>query len=476
MKLGGENNPVNDMTIKVANGEEAEGSKGAAKVAVITRTRNRPLLLERAARSVAAQTFRDFIWVVVNDGGDESAVEKVVEEAGFPSGQVLLISQPVSRGMEAASNAGIRACGSEYIVIHDDDDSWEPDFLQKTVAFLERPESFRYGGVAVEALHVSEELRAGRIVEHARHSAMPLPRQIELAVMLRHNQFPPIAFLFRRAIWESIGGYDEDLPVLGDWAFNLNFLLNADIGVLPEALAGYHHRDTGGLSAGAYANSVISEKPLHREYAAIVRNRFLRRVGKDQTQTALIAILGSIIDDCQAEIRTLEGRLSTMASNVSRQKSIVEEFCINAGASLGKGGGNNALQDLLAKMQRYDASSTDRVGISARNVDEFDYLWAAGEVNRLLVGLRPKYVIFGKRCAPVDPSEQDWAPLLKALHYLRSRGRSVSTPYDFDEAAYLALYPDVGGAVAGGKQMSGYMHYLSHGRTEGRQRTTRGRG
>ena len=40
------------------------------KVAVITRTRNRALLLRRAARSVERQTFRAFSWVVVNDGGD----------------------------------------------------------------------------------------------------------------------------------------------------------------------------------------------------------------------------------------------------------------------------------------------------------------------------------------------------------------------------------------------------------------------
>ena len=46
-------------------------------VAVITRTRNRALLLRRAARSVERQTFRDFSWVVVNDGGDGEEVKPV---------------------------------------------------------------------------------------------------------------------------------------------------------------------------------------------------------------------------------------------------------------------------------------------------------------------------------------------------------------------------------------------------------------
>ena len=39
------------------------------KVAVITRTKDRPIFLKRALLSVSSQTFSDYIHVVVNDGG-----------------------------------------------------------------------------------------------------------------------------------------------------------------------------------------------------------------------------------------------------------------------------------------------------------------------------------------------------------------------------------------------------------------------
>ena len=39
--------------------------------------------------------------------------------------------------MEAASNAGIKATNGELIVIHDDDDTWHPDFLKKCVCVLQ---------------------------------------------------------------------------------------------------------------------------------------------------------------------------------------------------------------------------------------------------------------------------------------------------------------------------------------------------
>ena len=39
--------------------------------------------------------------------------------------------------MEAASNLGVRSSESTYIAIHDDDDLWDPQFLERTVATLD---------------------------------------------------------------------------------------------------------------------------------------------------------------------------------------------------------------------------------------------------------------------------------------------------------------------------------------------------
>src|SRR5690606_34179934 len=101
-------------------------------VAIITRTKNRPLLLQRAAESVASQTYPNYVWTIVNDGGDEALVRKVVEASRVDRRKIILVSNRDSLGMEAASNAGIANCRSDFIVIHDDDDSWEPTFLEET--------------------------------------------------------------------------------------------------------------------------------------------------------------------------------------------------------------------------------------------------------------------------------------------------------------------------------------------------------
>ena len=84
----------------------------SGKVAVITRTRDRPLLLQRAGRSVASQSYKNYLWVVVNDGGNAGEVKDVVAASGVPPEHLRVLSHNSSRGMEAASNSGIQSCDS----------------------------------------------------------------------------------------------------------------------------------------------------------------------------------------------------------------------------------------------------------------------------------------------------------------------------------------------------------------------------
>ena len=77
-----------------------------ARVAVITRTKDRPLLLRRAIRSVLDQTFKEWLLVIVNDGGSPDSVDLVVDAmADELSGQVVVLHHPVSFGMQTAANA-----------------------------------------------------------------------------------------------------------------------------------------------------------------------------------------------------------------------------------------------------------------------------------------------------------------------------------------------------------------------------------
>ncbi len=243
-------------------------------VAIITRTKNRPVLLKRALKSVLTQTFKDFVWVIINDGGDTVPIEAAASEAMSKGLDVLVVNNPSSLGMEAASNAGIRNSETEFVVIHDDDDTWEPQFLEKTVGFLKSKHGGLYGGVATHSTRVEERIDGDECKILTRSPFNDWLNTVYITDMARTNLFTTNSFLYRRFYFDKINGYDKTLPVLGDWDFNLRFLLNADIAVIREPLANYHHRIN---QTGDYCNTIVPGVSYHQEYDTILRNRLLRK-------------------------------------------------------------------------------------------------------------------------------------------------------------------------------------------------------
>jgi glycosyltransferase involved in cell wall biosynthesis len=251
----------------------------APVIAVITRTKNRTLLLERAIRSVLSQTRRDWLHVIVNDGGDPAPVDALVaRHADAYAGRVQVIHNPASVGMEAASNIGIRASQSHYLTILDDDDSWAHYFLETVIRELEtrqrRFSSVR--GVICHSMVVRERVEAGRVLFESQKPFNDWMQSafVDLDRLAQSNTFIPNAFLFEREAALEVGLYDEGLAVLGDWDFNLRFCMRHDIAVLPETLAFYHQRPS---AQGADGNSVIVMNDKQVEYRELLKNRWLRR-------------------------------------------------------------------------------------------------------------------------------------------------------------------------------------------------------
>jgi GT2 family glycosyltransferase len=394
--------------------ETVQASDRPGVVAIVTRTKDRPVLLRRAAASVASQSYQAYRWVVVNDGGDPDPVVEVIESSAVPPDRITFVSNSASVGMEAASNLGVKAVESDYVVIHDDDDSWEPSFLEEMVGFMDSPSGAAFGGVVCHSTYVSESVEGDEIVVHDRRPYNQGLHNLQLAELAMGNVLPPISFLFRRSVWEDLGGFDESLPVLGDWDFNLRALLHGNVHVIPTALANYHHRDVG--DAAGFGNSVIAARAKHLEFSATYRNAAIRAGGE-------AAIGGMMATAFFARLLREEAR---------------------------------ATRDIVQRIGRTTLASE----VSSTFTDE---LWIA--LNSI-VGAS------ARRAAKNPAVKWGSVPDRKAVARL-ARGADLATvpiPPDFDESAYLRTYPDVAQAVGRGEFTSGYHHFLVFGRKEGRAR------
>lgn len=240
------------------------------RVGIVVRTRQRPDFLRRALADIAAQTWDRFLVVVVNDGGVPAEVDRVVSEAGLPTVTVRHIGAGEG-GRCAAANLGVRDTGTEYVVLHDDDDRWHPEFLARTVAWLDAHPSDL--AVAVPTEIVYEEKRGGAWTEVGRAPFWAGMQRISHTEMLSVNRAVPISVLYRRAVHDAVGWYDETLDAVEDWDLYLRILRQGDIGFLPgEALAFWTQRpDATGLDA----NSMFALTEEHAVDDARVRDRAL---------------------------------------------------------------------------------------------------------------------------------------------------------------------------------------------------------
>lgn len=320
-------------------------------VAVLMRTRDRPLLLERALEDVLAQTFNDWHLVVVNDGGDPATVTTMVtaREDRF-AGRITVVHHETSLGMEAASNSGLRAVDSPYVVVHDDDDTWHPDFLDVTVGHLDGTPTDQ--GVMTRTEIVYERIDGAAIVEEGRELFWADLQAVTLHDMVKINRAVPISFLYRRSAHETIGPYDTHLPAVGDWAFHLRFLTAFTVGFIDGAPLAFWHQRPG--QRGEAGNSVFKTAAEHRKFDLLLREAYF----KDWVTSNGLGLPLYLTKMTEREVESLAVRLEDMAREHTNTFQGLSAQVDHVAAAV-------AAQQAL--LERFEASFAGRIESALRN-------------------------------------------------------------------------------------------------------------
>lgn len=241
-------------------------------VAVITRTKNRTFMLERAIKCVEAQTYDNYVHVIFNDGGDKGAVEALVKKYG--NNRRIVIHNQESVGITKALNKAIKAVDSKYVTILDDDDTWPIERLEKTIPFLEETGE---KSVVVKMDIVEEEIRGDKVrtISQRLHPESG-DGEINLFKQCQKNYISNGSVTYARDVYYELGGYDESLPVGEDWDFGIRLLLKYDVAFLrtENSLHFYHQRPHQDGDSG---NSVHAGVGQQEKTINIIRNRYLRR-------------------------------------------------------------------------------------------------------------------------------------------------------------------------------------------------------
>ena len=99
-------------------------------VTVFTPVYNRANTLERLYSSLCSQTYKDFEWLIVNDGSTDSTGEVLANIKSKDHFFNIVVIDKENGGKHTAINRGIKEAKGELFFIADSDDLLPDDSLQ----------------------------------------------------------------------------------------------------------------------------------------------------------------------------------------------------------------------------------------------------------------------------------------------------------------------------------------------------------
>lgn len=221
------------------------------KVSVIILTWNGRMYLEQCLASLAAQTFRDFETILVDNGSSDGSAEYVRES--FP--WVRLLELPKNVGFAEGNNRGLLLAGGWYVVTLNNDTKVAPDFLEELVRVVDsddmigmvaakmrnfyQPEIIDAAGLKIATNGLGYNIGVGEVDRGQHDAALP---------------FGPCggAALYRRTMLDGIGFFDPDFFAYYE-DFDLAWrgrLAGWKAAAAPKALVYHIHSATSGDMSG----------------------------------------------------------------------------------------------------------------------------------------------------------------------------------------------------------------------------------
>jgi glycosyltransferase involved in cell wall biosynthesis len=171
-------------------------------VSVVVPCYNGERFIDQLVATLAAQTFRNFETIIVDDGSRDGTPQKLGSLG--PSFRVI---HQANAGPGAARNTGIKAARADLILALDCDDQLDPTYLEETVAAM------RAAPADVGFLFTHERMAGLREGVESRY--------FKLFDQLFINRVPS-CLVFRKEAWRKAGGYDESMREgYEDWEFTI---------------------------------------------------------------------------------------------------------------------------------------------------------------------------------------------------------------------------------------------------------------
>lgn len=202
-------------------------------VTVLMSVYNSEDYLAEAIESILDQTYKDFEFLIINDGSTDSSL-KIIKN--YKDKRIRLISRP-NKGLVASLNEGIEKARGKYLARMDSDDISPAYRLQKEVTFLDtHPNVGMVGSNYTIIEEDGTELVTTNVFTH--------PHDLKVA-QVTCNQFGHGSIMARLSVLKELNGYDASVGHVEDYHLWTRISRVTDIANFVEPLYFYRRNSEG---------------------------------------------------------------------------------------------------------------------------------------------------------------------------------------------------------------------------------------
>jgi glycosyltransferase involved in cell wall biosynthesis len=247
------------------------------KVSIIMPVLNGQKYIGEAIGSIAAQTYRDFELIVVNDGSTDGTYDQLQQFMGRID--LKCIQHATRQGIARSVNDGLRNASGQFIAFLDHDDLWFPGFLETQMAHLER-----HPDVGMVHSDFQTVDSAGNVLEASVATCRNRKR-------VSGHVFPALfmdsfivgnSVLIRKECFDRLGGFDETLRI-GDYQMWLRIARNYKVDYTPKVLTKYRQhqtQDSRTFSAEDVPPGLMALRSILELYPDVWRELGKRAIGR----------------------------------------------------------------------------------------------------------------------------------------------------------------------------------------------------
>jgi len=227
-----------------------------AQIAVVMPVYNALPYLDEAVQSILGQTRGDFEFVIYDDASTDGSAERLEHWAARDK-RIRLIRGDRNLGPAASSNAVVRHSSAPLVARMDADDVSMPDRLERQAELLAKNPDVGLVASLCESIDSKGRLLRGP----------------ELWRLVRRSWFIPFphgSMMFRRALFDAIGGYRDECEYWEDLDLVHRASKMTRILVLPRPLYRYRNSVSGTRIA---SNQYRVENAMDLRYRSIDRVR-----------------------------------------------------------------------------------------------------------------------------------------------------------------------------------------------------------